>query len=76
MPATYGIELLAKIEASLEPKKKLQARCDNESYPGAMRCFDTKRLPLLKGESQTVPRDVAIDDFSKELFAAILPDKT
>lgn len=41
--------------------------------------FDTKRLPLLKGESPKENHEylfVAIDDFSRELFAAILPDKT
>ncbi len=40
--------------------------------------FDTKRLPLLKGQSPTQPGEylfVAIDDFSRELYAAILPDK-
>ena len=41
--------------------------------------LDTKRLPVLAVET---PRDtheylfVAIDDFSRELYAAILPDKT
>jgi transposase InsO family protein len=41
--------------------------------------MDTKRLPLLKGESAFGRREylfVAIDDFSRELYAAILPDKT
>ena len=41
--------------------------------------LDTKRLPLLKGQKATDKRDdlfVAIDDFSRELYAAILPDKT
>ena len=41
--------------------------------------FDTKRLPLLKGEIKTLPRDylfVEIDDFSRVLYAPILPDKT
>ena len=40
---------------------------------------DTKRLPLLKGQSAFGRREylfVAIDDFSRELYAAILPDKT
>ena len=40
--------------------------------------FDTKRLPLLKGESPKETHEylfVGIDDFSGELFAAILPDK-
>ena len=41
--------------------------------------FDTKRLPLLKGESPKATREylfVGIDDFSRELFAGIFPDKT
>ena len=70
---------LAKIEFSLESKKKLAARRYNKSYSGEMVHFDTKRLPLLKGETKTLPRDylfVGIDDFSRELYAAILPDKT
>jgi len=36
-------------------------------------------LPLLEGQSAQAQRDylfIAIDDFSRELFAAILPDKT
>jgi transposase InsO family protein len=40
---------------------------------------DTKRLPLLKRESTFGRREylfIAIDDFSRELYAAILPDKT
>ena len=39
----------------------------------------TKRLPVIKGESLKNNREylfVAIDDFSRELFCAILPDKT
>ncbi len=70
---------LAKIELSLESKKKLAARRFNKSYPGEMVHFDTKRLSLLKGETKTLPRDylfVGIDNFSRELYAAILPDKT
>ena len=70
---------LAKIELSLESKKKLAARRFNKSYPGEMVHFDTKRLPLLKGETKTLPRDylfVGIDNFLRELYAAILPDKT
>ncbi len=41
--------------------------------------FDTKRLPLLQNQKATDPRDylfVAIDDYSRELYAAILPDRT
>lgn len=40
---------------------------------------DTKRLPYLKNKPSTAPRQylfVGIDDFSRELYAAILPDKS
>ena len=40
---------------------------------------DQTRLPLLKGETPFAKPEhlfVAIDDFSRELYAAILPDKT
>lgn len=40
---------------------------------------DAKRLQLLKRRKATDKRDdlfVAIEDFSRELYAAILPDKT
>ncbi|SDY29568.1 DDE-type integrase/transposase/recombinase [Nitrosomonas sp. Nm33] len=58
---------------------KREAKRYNKSYPGELVHFDTKRLPLLKGQSPTQPREylfVAVDDFSRELYAAILPDKT
>ena len=70
---------LAKVEASIERKKKAQARRYNKNYPGELVHFDTKRLPLLKGETKDKPRDylfIAIDDFSRELYAGIFPDKT
>ncbi|MWP62927.1 transposase family protein [Gilliamella sp. Pas-s25] len=40
---------------------------------------DTKRLPLLNNEAQQQTRDylfVSIDDFSRELYAGIYPDKS
>ena len=48
-------------------------------YPGELVHFDCKRLKLLKGEDRSFLREylfVGIDDFSRELYAAILPDKT
>jgi len=75
----YGLKRLAKVEAELEKKLKAQAKRYNKQYPGEMFHSDNIRLPLLKGESPfTKPEHlfVAIDDFSRELYAAILPDKT
>ena len=75
----YGIKRLSKIEKQIEEKLKKKAKRYNKKYPGEMIHFDTKRLPLLKGENTKENREylfVAIDDFSRELYAAILPDKT
>jgi len=79
LQAHYGMKRLAKVEASLEAKTKAMARRYNKDYPGEMIHFDAKRLPLLKGETKTTLRDylfVGIDDFSRELYAGIFPDKT
>ena len=75
----YGIKRLAKIEKKVEEKLKRQAKRYNKDYPGQMVHFDVKRLPVLKGQSSQHHREylfVAIDDYSRELFAAIMPDKT
>jgi transposase InsO family protein len=75
----YGIKRLSKVEKKIEERLKKQAKRYNKSYPGEMIHFDTKRLPLLEGETRETQREylfVAIDDFSRELFTAILPDKT
>jgi transposase InsO family protein len=76
---TYGMKRLAKIETRLERKLAARARRYNKNYPGEMMHVDGKRLPLLQGEDTNHPREylfVAIDDYSRELYAAILPDKT
>ena len=72
-------ETASKVEHELEDRRKREARRYNKSYPGELVHFDSKRLPLIKGEDQTLPREylfVAIDDFSRELYAGIFPDKT
>jgi len=75
----YGCKRLAKIEKKIEDRLRRKAKRYNKKYPGELVHFDTKRLPLLTGEEKTSPREylfVAIDDHSRELYAAILPDKT
>ena len=75
----FGIKRLAKIEKSIEERLKRESRRYNKSYPGELVHFDTKRLPLLGGEKATSSREylfVAIDDFSRELYAGIYPDKS
>lgn len=75
----YGLKRLAKVEQTIQERLKRAAKRYNKSYPGELVHFDTKRLPLLKGQSANKPREylfVAIDDFSRELYADIFPDKT
>ena len=75
----YGIKRLSKIEEAIEARLKKKARRYNKEYPGQMLHGDTKRLPLLEGETAFGRREylcIAMDAFSRELYAAILPDKT
>jgi len=75
----YGLKRLAKVERELEERLKKDAKRYNKQYPGEMVHFDTKRLPLLEGETPHASREylfIGIDDFSRDLYAAILPDKT
>lgn len=75
----YGLKRLERIEKEIEERLKNKARRYNKKYPGEMVHVDTKRLPLLRGESTKETHEylfVAIDDYSRELFAGIFPDKT
>lgn len=75
----YGFKRLAKVEAELEKKLRSQSLRYNKSYPGEMMHSDNTPLPMLEGEKLTDKPEtlyVAIDDFSRELYAAILPDRT
>lgn len=75
----YGIKRLSKIENKIQEKLKKKAKRYNKKYPGEMIHVDTKRLPLLIGESTKDPREylfVGIDDYSRELYAVITLDKT
>ena len=67
----YGLKRLAKVELRIQERLKREAKRYNKSYPGELVHFDTKRLPLLKGQKSIEPREylfVAIDDFSRELY--------
>ena len=75
----YGIRRLAKVEAALEKKLKAQALRYHKNYPGEMMHSDNTELPMLEGEKHTDKPEtlyIGIDDFSRELYAAIMPDRT
>lgn len=78
----YGLRKLSKTEkiiAKKKAKREKRLRRYEKKYPGEMVHFDTKKLPLIAGEGAIQPREhlhVAIDDYSRWVFADIFPDKT
>jgi transposase InsO family protein len=78
----YGLRKLSKTEKKLDKKlrkKNKRLRRYNKEYPGEMVHFDTSMLPLIPREAGTTPREylfVAIDDYSRFIFADIFPDQT
>lgn len=74
----YGVKRLARIEKKLEEEFKNRAHRYEKSYPNEMVYFDTKTLPRLAGETKNTPKEyifVAIDDFSRELFFGVFPER-
>jgi transposase InsO family protein len=75
----YGLKRLSKIEQKLEAKRKACARRYEKTYPGELLHLDTKRLPLLDGETRADGYEylfVAVDDYARELYVGIYPDKS
>lgn len=78
----YGLRTLSETEKRIERRLVARERRNNryeKQMPGEMVHFDTKRLPLLWGEAITQPREylfVAVDDYSRWMYADIFPDKT
>ena len=78
----YGLKRLAKAEAKVQKKLTKRERRLNryqKEHPGEMVHTDSSLLPLLRGEAVITPREylyVCIDDYSRFLFADILPDQT
>lgn len=78
----YGMRRLARTEKAVATRLGKRARRLNryeKEYPGEMVHTDSSQLPLLRGEAITTTREylyVFVDDYSRFLFADILPDQT
>jgi transposase InsO family protein len=78
----YGLKKLQKTERKLEKilaKRELRLNRYVKKRPGEMVHTDSSFLPRISGEAITTPKEflyVFIDDFSRTLFADILPDQT
>ncbi len=78
----YGLKKIQRIERKLEKKlakRELRLNRYVKKYPGEMIHTDSSFLPRISGEAVTTPKEflyVFIDDYSRTLFADILPDQT
>jgi len=77
--AFYGLRKLSKAEKKILGRLARKARRYEKDYPGEMGHFDSKKMPRIKGEDTTLKREylfVDIDDYSRHLFADIMPNKS
>ncbi|MCX6790893.1 MAG: integrase core domain-containing protein, partial [Candidatus Gribaldobacteria bacterium] len=78
----YGLKKLSKTEEKIEKKlqrQQLRLNRYRKDHPGEMVHTDSSVLPLVLGEAAITPKEylyVFIDDYSRTLFADILPDQT
>lgn len=78
----YGLKNLEKTEKKIGKilaKRALRLNRYVKKYPGEMVHTDSSFLPRISGEAVTTPKEflyVFIDDYSRTLFADILPDQT
>lgn len=78
----YGLKKLVKTEHKIEKKlakRELRLNRYVKKRPGEMVHVDSSFLPRVRGEAITTPKEylyVFIDDYSRTLFADILPDQT
>lgn len=78
----YGLKKLAKTEKKIGKilaKREHRLNRYVKKRPGEMVHTDSSFLPRISGEAITTPKEflyVFIDDFSRTLFADILPDQT
>lgn len=78
----YGLKKLVRTEKKLGKvlaKREHRLNRYNKKHPGEMVHTDSSFLPRISGEAITTPKEflyVFIDDYSRTLFADILPDQT
>jgi transposase InsO family protein len=78
----FGFKQLARTEKKIAlklAKRALRANRYVKSHPGEMVHTDSSVMPLIPGEAIVTPKEylyVFIDDYSRTLFADILPDQT
>lgn len=78
----FGLKKLQKTERKIEKilaKRELRLNRYVKKHPGEMVHTDSSFLPRISGEAVTTPKEflyIFIDDYSRTLFADIMPDQT
>src|SRR3989344_7826228 len=78
----FGLKQLKRTETKIGKKlqrRELRLNRYQKNHPGEMVHTDSSMLPWIVGEAATTPKEdlyVFIDDYSRTLFADILPDQT
>jgi len=74
-----GLKRLDQVEAKVQKKMERDRIRYVKDHPGELVHFDTKKLPKLAGETLANGKEylyVAVDDATRYLYAAVMPDKT
>jgi len=74
-----ALRRLTKVEEKIKKKLNRDRLRYVREHPGELVHFDTKKLPRLRGEKTDSPKEylyVAVDDATRYLYAAVMPDKT
>lgn len=76
--AFYGLKHLSKTEKKVLGRLAKRANRYEKDYPGEMVHFDSKALRRVKKDDKKLKTEylfIAIDDYSRQLFADVLPTK-
>jgi transposase InsO family protein len=74
-----GLKRLNQVETKIQKKLERDRIRYVKDHPGELVHFDTKKLPKLEGETLADGKEylyVAVDDATRYLYAAVMPDKT
>lgn len=74
-----GLKYIEKLSAQIQRKVERKRMLYTREHLGELIHIDTKKLPKLEGETAQDGKEylyVAVDDCSRWVYAAVMPDKT
>lgn len=76
---SVGLKRLTQVEQRIQKRLNRDRIRYVKDHPGELVHFDTKKLPKLEGETLADSKEylyVAVDDATRYLYAAVMPDKS